>query len=215
RWLGHSGFVPHITLDSARVCTSDNDTTICHNVAARVTAVAVSPSPDLRFFVVEESAGAVDWIGLDLPAALSAVDGGPSIGQVFSPVGLATWPGGDGYRLIVTQYPQFLGVQYFDPSTRRPVIPGDSADIFRRTLTDEKSVAADEFGNVFVLHRTTGLIMIFDKHGLLRLSFGRPGTDPLGLNNPSGIAVLDETLYIADTGNNRIVRYQKTAVPEN
>jgi DNA-binding beta-propeller fold protein YncE len=106
-------------------------------------------------------------------------------------------------------------VEYFDGYTKLPVITSPSADIYHRTLTDYKTVAADRLGNVYVLHRQAAQVMVFDKRGRFVLAFGRPGTDSLGLSSPSGIAVLDETILIADTGNNRIVRYQMTAVPEN
>ena len=115
----------------------------------------------------------------------------------------------------MAQYPSYNGVQYFNARTRLPAISGDTADIYQQTLNDYKTVAADQVGNVYVLHRQAAQVMVFDKRGRFVLAFGRPGSDLLGLSSPSGIAVLDETILIADTGNNRIVRYQMTAVPEN
>ena len=39
-------------------------------------------------------------------------------------------------------------------------------------------------------------------------SFGGSGDGEKQLNSPHGIAFFDKTLYVADTANNRIVRYK-------
>ena len=95
------------------------------------------------------------------------------------------------------------------------MITSSAADIYQMTQDDIKTVAADHLGNIYVLHQHAAEVMVFDKHGRYVTAFGRLGADSLGLSHPCGIAVYDETVLIADTGNNRIVRYQMTAVPEN
>ncbi len=123
-------------------------------------------------------------------------------------------------RLIVTQYPQqpdlgAYGVLYLAVPSYRPVFADVGQDVFRRPLSDVKYLAADDVGNVYVLHRINGIVMKFDKDGDYLLSFGHAGADDYGLNAPRGIAVLDDIVFIADTKNNRIARFQMTAVPQN
>ena len=72
-------------------------------------------------------------------------------------------------------------------------------------------ITTDAKGNVWVTDPTRHQVLKFDKDGKLVKTMGSfgDGTDParLSLNQPSGIAVVDGWLYVADTGNRRIVKW--------
>lgn len=48
--------------------------------------------------------------------------------------------------------------------------------------------------------------MIFDPQYRLLLTLGTAGNEPL--NQPEGVAVRGDTLWVSDTYNNRILRYR-------
>jgi len=149
------------------------------------------------------------------PALYPSIDSGTAYGSLYSPIDIEFSTVRDQHRLIVSQFGRSNGVQYFAIPSLLPAISDPQRDAFRTTLDDVKYVAADERGNVFVLHRANGRVMMFDKDGNFILSFGRDGTDPLSLQDPTSIAVLDDIVLIADAKNNRISRYQLTAIPQN
>ena len=42
----------------------------------------------------------------------------------------------------------------------------------------------------------------------VRVSFGGTGSGPLQFHGPEGVAYYERTVYVADTGNNRIARFR-------
>ncbi len=50
-----------------------------------------------------------------------------------------------------------------------------------------------------------------DQSRQVLVSFGKLGNGPKEFNQPSGVAYFDRILYVADKGNNRIVRYKLTS----
>ncbi len=149
------------------------------------------------------------------PQVFPVVDSGAGVGKVYNPSGVAVGVVDGKSRLIVAQYSGIYGAQYLSTRSYTSLIEDPNSDIFRRPLDDTKYAAADDRGNVFILHRARGIVMMFDKDGKYVLSFGRDGTDPLSLQDPTGIAVVGDMVLIADAKNNRISRYQFTATPQN
>ena len=95
---------------------------------------------------------------------------------------------------------------------------GDGGPARRARLNFPSAVAVDRFGNLYIAdtmnHRvrrvdaTTGVITTIAGTGQARYS-GDGGPAVLAaLNEPTGLAVRDEALYIADQSNNRIRRVQ-------
>jgi hypothetical protein len=61
----------------------------------------------------------------------------------------------------------------------------------------------DYYGNIFIADADSNRIYKFNQFGDELESFGNYTT----LKNPSGVAWFDRVLYVADTGNNRILRF--------
>ena len=66
-----------------------------------------------------------------------------------------------------------------------------------------EDVATDPAGNIFVIDAGKDSLYKFNRAGMLEQAFGGSSE----LKAPEGVAFFDKTLYIADTGNNRVLRY--------
>ncbi|MCX6160829.1 MAG: 6-bladed beta-propeller [Ignavibacteriae bacterium] len=63
--------------------------------------------------------------------------------------------------------------------------------------------------SVFVIDSYRNYLYKFNSAGkFMKESFGSFGTGDGKFINPKGVAFYNKVLYIADTGNNRIVRYK-------
>ncbi|MFQ5604829.1 MAG: NHL repeat-containing protein [bacterium] len=111
-----------------------------------------------------------------------------------------------------------------------PVIsPSDNVDFFNHFKDDSRDgildylpedVAVDNSQRIYVIDSKADSVFVFNRNGeFLRdrneisiLSFGGTGDGDRQFRNPRGIAYLDvdddQVLYVADTGNNRIVRFK-------
>lgn len=75
-------------------------------------------------------------------------------------------------------------------------------------FSQPEDVTLDERGNIYVIDAGLDSLVKMNSQGqILRESFG-PFKSGRSLNHPMGVAYFDRTLYIADTGNNRILRYR-------
>ncbi|MBT8393158.1 MAG: hypothetical protein HKP17_11405 [Ignavibacteriaceae bacterium] len=66
--------------------------------------------------------------------------------------------------------------------------------------------ALDRSGNIYIADAGKDSIYKFNSFGDELQSFGSFGADD-SFNQPQGVAFFDKTLYVADTGNDRIVRF--------
>jgi hypothetical protein len=69
-------------------------------------------------------------------------------------------------------------------------------------------VTVDNSGNVFVVDVVKDSLIRFTSKGIEKYSFGGHGSGDGKFDQPHGVASFDKTLFIADTKNNRIVRYK-------
>jgi len=69
-------------------------------------------------------------------------------------------------------------------------------------------VTIDPAGNLFVVDAAKDSLYRFSTRGIERYSFGGTGSGERQFREPHGVAYFDKTLFVADRGNNRIVRYK-------
>ncbi len=92
----------------------------------------------------------------------------------------------------------------------------------RFSMPTGMAYAADGTNYLFVTDAGKDSVFVFNNAGVegvapppgaasplpVRVSFGGEGDGPLRLRDPQGVAAFNRTLYVADTGNNRIARYR-------
>ncbi len=82
--------------------------------------------------------------------------------------------------------------------------PGDSVAFARpNRFVQPEGCTIDASGNIFIVDAAKDSVYKFNAFGNELQSFG--GTDIF--NQPHGVAFFDRTLYVADSGNNRILRF--------
>ncbi|MDZ7262833.1 MAG: 6-bladed beta-propeller, partial [candidate division KSB1 bacterium] len=66
----------------------------------------------------------------------------------------------------------------------------------------------DNQGNIYVIDAGSDSLFKFTSTGKELHSFGGTGSGEKQFKNPHGVAHFNKTLYVADTGNDRIVRFK-------
>ncbi|MBE2255046.1 MAG: hypothetical protein IAE65_02515 [Ignavibacteria bacterium] len=108
-----------------------------------------------------------------------------------------------GFKVQWFEYDNVNGT--FDPKFS----PETNSDIVRLQLGTPQDVTLDNNQNVFVIDSQRDSLYKFSNSGRLRSeSFGGSGSGDNKFYNPKGVAWFNNVLYIADTGNNRIVRFK-------
>ncbi len=107
--------------------------------------------------------------------------------------------GENNFKIQPLEYissPEFTGyVIEFSPLSNDLMTP----NVFERP----EGATVDNAGNIYVADAETDTVYKFNSFGDLLISFG--GEDQF--NEPYSVAFFDKTLYVADTGNDRIVRF--------
>ncbi len=107
-----------------------------------------------------------------------------------------------GNTSFKVQWREFVVTQEFSGYVNK-LTPAVS-DLMRVNKFEQpEGCAIDNSGNIYVVDAAKDSVYRFNAFGDQLQAFG--GGDVF--NNPKGIAYFDRTLYIADTGNNRIVRF--------
>ena len=75
-------------------------------------------------------------------------------------------------------------------------------------LTQSKGVAMDSDGNIYVADALANRIQIFSQSGDFLLEFGQTGSKPGEFNMPTGLAIWDDRIYVADSYNQRVQVFQ-------
>jgi hypothetical protein len=81
--------------------------------------------------------------------------------------------------------------------------PGSVSFMIPNKFSRPEGSAVDLSRNIFIVDADRDSIYKFNSFGDELQSFGGPDL----FNEPNGVAFFDKTLYVADTGNNRIVRF--------
>jgi len=88
-------------------------------------------------------------------------------------------------------------------------LPEGNTDILKLEFATPEDITLDPNKNIFIVDAGKDSLYKFNSMGkLLKESFGGNGSGENQLNGPKGVAFFNRVLYIADTGNNRIVRYK-------
>jgi hypothetical protein len=88
-------------------------------------------------------------------------------------------------------------------------LPESNVDLVRIQLGTPEAVTVDNNRNIYVVDSQRDSLYKFNANGkLMPESFGGNGSGVNQLNSPGGVSFFNKVLYIADTGNNRIVRYK-------
>ena len=87
--------------------------------------------------------------------------------------------------------------------------PQDNVDLLRNGLVIQpEDITIDNSSNIYVIDAYKDSLYKFSSLGKLKSeSFGGEGSSAAQFINPMGVAFFYRTLYICDTGNNRVIRY--------
>jgi DNA-binding beta-propeller fold protein YncE len=145
-----------------------------------------------------------------LKFAHAPVGKGGDLGQTIFPSGIFTYPYKDHFRIAFTQGYTPNSAQVLNGRTYYPVIPRtDSTELYFPAMFGlAEDVAVDEYDNIYVVDAGRHSVLKFNHNGRLLLRFGSFGSGNKEFKRPKGIAYYNKTLYVADSGNNRIVRFQ-------
>ncbi len=87
--------------------------------------------------------------------------------------------------------------------------PADGLDLFKPgKFSEPEDVTVDLEGNIYVVDADLDFMFKFSSAGDELQSFGGTGDGNKMFNSPHGIAYFNKTVYVADTGNNRIIRFK-------
>ena len=89
-----------------------------------------------------------------------------------------------------------------------PSVDGDIDFLRINRFSTPRGVTLDPSGNLFVVDSQVDSLYRFSTRGVERFSFGGTGSGERQFREPSGVAYFDKTIFVADAGNNRIVRFK-------
>jgi hypothetical protein len=175
----------------------------------KLLGIAASPFPDKNYMLANFYENSIFRFDTADEYVSTPIPPGTQIGSVQSPICVNSFNLGGNYYICYTSGSSSFGAQVIDAETSLPFIPDtDSADIYRPTQSGHKDIAMDRLGNIFVLFKTDSEVRKYNRYGVFQLRFGQDGGLGDLLNHPQGIDAYQDYIYIADTENNRIVRFE-------
>lgn len=182
-------------------------------------SIAASPFPQKNYFVTDFWFGRVlGFTALDLPVT-EYLSEGIGLGLTRYPVDLYPYKIAGQDYIALAQAAGNIGVQLFSlPNWTPRYVEGDTVPpMIRFSGRAYKDIAVDDQSNFYLLldgpDPDAGANYYFykyDRRGESLLAFGVLGSGERQFRSPQGICHFDGILYIADSGNNRIIRYQLT-----
>jgi hypothetical protein len=177
--------------------------------------IAASPFPDKTYSFSNFYENEIYRFDSDDEFVAVQVPPGNAPGRVSAPVAVNSFNIRGQYYIGYTSGRSSFAVQLIEASTGQPVIPfSDSADIYLTTVNGHKDIAVDDLGNIFVTMATASEVWKFSRNGQLLLKFGQDAPPEDRLDNPRGIDAYQQYIYVADTDNNRIVRFETSTSPQ-
>jgi hypothetical protein len=136
---------------------------------------------------------------------------GFDLSKTMYPTGVFAYLTAARFRFLFCQALSYYSVQLLDGEDFSPLIPrtgNPPPEIYwQGTFGRAEDVAVDEFENIFVVDQKMNQVHKFSPQGARILYFGEEGSGDKQFKNPMGIAYANKILYVADTGNNRILRF--------
>jgi len=77
-------------------------------------------------------------------------------------------------------------------------------------LVGPQYIAQDSFGNIYVTDFGNARVVVFDKDGNPLLHFGKKTSEFSGFNSPTGIAVVDDRIFVADSVKGGIYEFDRS-----
>lgn len=107
-----------------------------------------------------------------------------------------------GGKLLVNDTMNFR-IQRFDAEGRFLSMFGSHGD-GSGDFSQEKGVAADSHGHIYVAGATIDRVQVFSPEGVFLLAFGSKGNGPGEFIMPAGITIVDDQIYVTDSLNSRV-----------
>lgn len=188
-------------------------------VKPEYTGIVATLTPEKNYYVVDFLQDRIlKFDAFDLPYPRSEVIGSNPGDVTQDPWDVATFKIVDRYYLAYTQTPGNYAVQILSLPAQIPIFNDTLVgipDLVRVHATGRKQIAVDEQSNYYVLLARlspfTGYnhyLLKFNRYGEFIGEFGTTGSGEKQFSDPRGLAYKDGILYVADTGNNRILRFQ-------
>jgi DNA-binding beta-propeller fold protein YncE len=89
-----------------------------------------------------------------------------------------------------------------------PSVDGNIDILKLNRFSQPAGATLDASGNLYVVDAAKDSLFRFTTRGIERYSFGGSGSGERQFHQPYGVAFFDKTVYVADRGNNRIVRFK-------
>jgi len=101
----------------------------------------------------------------------------------------------------------------FNPPDPRSVPAGESPTVATLTVVSPPGMALTAGGLLLVANVTGGRLDQYDSSGVVRSSFGSPGTATGQFDHPMGVAIAaNQDIWVADSGNHRIQVFDRNGV---
>ncbi len=219
RYFGGQGFQKVFQADSPYFRWYDQVQHIYRFEEAAFYGIAASTGIDKEYFVADFWKGRiVRFNSEDRAIPPDLITEGIEVGKTKYPMDLFYYQiAGQGYLAFAQGAPN-LGVQVISPVNGAPYFTNTGEGLpplVRISSDDAKQVVVDELSNFYVLLSAPNpnlgahhFFLKFDRYGQPLLEFGTLGSGERQFRNPRGMAYHKGIIYIADTGNNRIIRYQ-------
>jgi DNA-binding beta-propeller fold protein YncE len=141
---------------------------------------------------------------------------GTGLLSIHKVTGIATLP---NKRTVEYVFSQTGATSLFKVQWIQLVVVGQTTDYESKFYPDvdlyslgkfqsPRGVTFDPAGNLFVVDAQTDSLYRFSSSGAEHYSFGGTGSGDRQFRQPSGVAYFDKTIYVADAGNNRILRFK-------
>ena len=180
--------------------------TLLVRIPTGLVGIAASPLPDRYYYIVDSTRSTLSLLDVNDHGLAGDLLRAFARRPANDPVGIMTYPTGEtSYNIVLAQWGPQTSLRIVRSGTFEDVRL-ETADIYEMLPVGPKQVVRDEDGNFLVVAALDDEVYRFTRHGRYDFRFGETGAGPGQFSRPDGIAYGEKTLYIADTGNDRIVR---------